>query len=127
MRIPLEATMPNMAMPAPPSTAGGIEATTKATLGSMLRAIRKPAAATVTKRLRTPVICTRPIFWAKDEWVKVFRKPARKDAPASQSRPRRRRFGQISVSVSLPRARNMPVDSTKMITTTRHIDSTGAR
>ena len=46
--MPLAATMPNMAMPAPPSTAGGIEATRKAALGSMLRRIRKPAAATVT-------------------------------------------------------------------------------
>ena len=90
----------------------------------MLRRIRKPAA---DARLRTPVICTRPMFWANEEWVKVFRKPAKNEAPASQSRPRRSSVGVISRPVILPRARNMPVDSTKMITTTRHIDRIGAR
>ncbi len=67
------------------------------------------------------------MFWANEEWVKVFRKPAKNEAPASQSRPRRSSVGVISRPVILPRARNMPVDSTKMITTTRHIDRIGAR
>ncbi|MDT4889561.1 hypothetical protein FQZ97_1262680 [compost metagenome] len=46
--MPVAATMPNMASPAPPSTAGGIEATMKAALGNRLRTIRKLPAATVT-------------------------------------------------------------------------------
>ncbi|MNH26938.1 hypothetical protein D3C79_870220 [compost metagenome] len=67
------------------------------------------------------------MFWANEEWVKVLKKPAMNDAPASHSRPRRSIPGVTSRSVTLPRARNMPVDSTKMITTTRHIDRIGAR
>ncbi|MNJ75863.1 hypothetical protein D3C77_730320 [compost metagenome] len=46
--MPVAATMPNMARPAPPSTAGGMEATRNAALGSRLRPIRKAPAATVT-------------------------------------------------------------------------------
>ncbi|MNG31595.1 hypothetical protein D3C84_1174260 [compost metagenome] len=46
--IPVAATMPNMAIEAPPNTAGGIEAIRKAALGSRLSRIRKPPATTVT-------------------------------------------------------------------------------
>ena len=125
--IPVAATMPNIAMAAPPSTAGGIEATRNAALGNRLRVIRKIPAMIVTERQRTPVICTRPMFWANEEWVKVLKKPARNEAPASHSKPRRSMRGVTSWSVILPSARNIPVDSTKMITTTRHIDRIGAR
>ncbi|MOA54759.1 hypothetical protein D3C78_1784330 [compost metagenome] len=46
--MPVAVTMPNMAIPAPPSTAGGMEATRKAAFGSRLRRISKLPAATVT-------------------------------------------------------------------------------
>ncbi|MOA11246.1 hypothetical protein D3C78_1311790 [compost metagenome] len=67
------------------------------------------------------------MFWANEEWVKVLKKPAKNEAPASHSKPRRSMRGQTSWPVILPSARNIPVDSTKMITTTRHIDRIGAR
>ncbi|MNY17817.1 hypothetical protein D3C86_1511580 [compost metagenome] len=124
--IPVAATMPNIAIAAPPSTAGGIDATKNAALGSRLRTISSPPATMVTERQRTPVICTRPIFWAKEEWVKVLKNPAKNEAPASHNKPRRSIRGQTSWPVILPSARNIPVDSTKMITTTRHIDRIGA-
>ena len=94
--IPVAATMPNMAMAAPPNTAGGIEATRYAAFGSRLRVIRKIPAMMVTERQRTPVICTRPMFWAKEEWVKVLKKPAINEAPASHSKPRRSMRGVTS-------------------------------
>ena len=125
--IPVAATMPNIAMAAPPNTAGGIEATRNAALGSRLKVIRNTPAMMVTERQRTPVICTKPIFWAKEECVKVLKKPARNEAPASHSRPRRSMRGVTSCPVILPSAKNIPVDSTKIITTTRHIDKIGAK
>ncbi|MOA63710.1 hypothetical protein D3C78_1895320 [compost metagenome] len=48
IRMPVAATMPNITMPAPPSTNCGTEATTWAILGNRPKAIRMmpPAAAT---------------------------------------------------------------------------------
>ncbi len=45
---PAAATMPKITMPAPPSTAGGIDATAKATLGRRLTPRMMKPAATVT-------------------------------------------------------------------------------
>ncbi len=67
-----------------------------AALGNRLSTIRNAPAMIVTERQRTPVICTRPMFWANEEWVKVFKKPAKNDAPASHSKPRRSILGDTS-------------------------------
>ena len=60
--MPVAQTMPNMTMPAPPSTNCGTEATTVAILGNRpsISMITPPAA--VTQRERTPVMPTRPTF-----------------------------------------------------------------
>ena len=60
--MPVAATMPNMTMPAPPSTNGGTEATTCAIFGSRPSRNRITPPAAHTQRLRTPVMPTSPTF-----------------------------------------------------------------
>jgi hypothetical protein len=63
--MPLAATVPNSASPAPPSTGRGIAAMTPPSFGTKPSASSlKPLVAT-TNRLRIPVMATRPTFWAK--------------------------------------------------------------
>ncbi len=62
MRTPVAATMPNITMPAPPSTNGGTEATTCAIFGNSPSAIRITPPVAATKRERTPVTVTSPTF-----------------------------------------------------------------
>ena len=63
--MPITATVPNRANPAPPSTGGGIAATIAPTLGMRpMRIMNSPAVAT-TQRLLTLVSRTSPTFSAK--------------------------------------------------------------
>ena len=61
-RIPLAMTMPNMATPAPPKTAFGMEATTAAIFGKSPSAMRMIPEAATTKRLLTRVTAIKPTF-----------------------------------------------------------------
>ena len=54
--------MPNIAMPAPPSTAFGILATIAANLGNKPNKIKITPDAATTKRLLTPVTAISPTF-----------------------------------------------------------------
>ena len=65
VRMPLAATIPNRATPAPPSTGSGMPSTTAAILGSRPRTTRITPAQVATWRVLTPVIATRPTFCAK--------------------------------------------------------------
>ena len=60
--MPVAATIPNITMPAPPSTNCGTEATTCAIFGNNPKATRIAPPATHTHRLRTPVTPTSPTF-----------------------------------------------------------------
>ena len=63
--MPTTATVPNRAIPAPPSTGGGMAATIAPTLGTRpMRIMNSPAVAT-TQRLLTLVSRTSPTFSAK--------------------------------------------------------------
>ena len=63
--MPVAATMPNITMPAPPSTTVGSDSISAAILGSRPSVIRMTPPATQTKRLLTPVTATRPTFCEK--------------------------------------------------------------
>ena len=65
MRMPVASTMPNMTMPAPPSTTVGSDSTSAAILGSRPSTMRMMPPATQTKRLFTPVTATSPTFCEK--------------------------------------------------------------
>ena len=64
--MPVASTMPNMTIPAPPSTKGGMEATSTDILGTRPKASRIPPDMTQTQRLDTPVTLTSPMFWEKE-------------------------------------------------------------
>jgi len=64
MRTPVAATMPNITSAAPPSTYCGIDAAKNASFGRQPSTISMPPAVAHTQRLRTPVTCTSPTFWA---------------------------------------------------------------
>ena len=64
VRTPLAATIPNSAIPAPPSTACGMPSTTPPSLGISPRTTSTPPANVATKRERTPLSETSPTFWA---------------------------------------------------------------
>ena len=63
--MPVAATMPNMTMPAPPSTTVGKASTSAPILGIRPSTTRIAPPATHTKRLRTPVTPTSPTFCEK--------------------------------------------------------------
>ena len=65
VRMPEAATIPNSAIPAPPSTALGTPSTIAETFGISPSTTRMTPAAVATKRERTPVSETSPTFWAK--------------------------------------------------------------
>ena len=65
VRMPLAATVPNRASPAPPRTGSGTRATSAPRMGKRPRKTRIPPPTATTNRLLMPVIATRPTFWAK--------------------------------------------------------------
>ena len=79
--------MPNIAIPAPPRTGYGIDATTAPAFGNNPNNIRIPPEAATTKRLFTPVKFTSPTFWPKAVWGKVLNIPASIVANPSVLRP----------------------------------------
>jgi hypothetical protein len=60
--MPVAATMPNITMPAPPSTKVGTDSTSCASFGVRPSSSRMTPPATATQRERTPVTPTRPTF-----------------------------------------------------------------
>ena len=64
--IPVAATMPNITMPAPPSTKLGTEATRCPIFGKIPNTSRITPPIAVTQRLLTPVTPTRPTFCEND-------------------------------------------------------------
>ena len=60
--MPVAATMPNITMPAPPSTTSGTASTSAAILGSRPSTSMMTPPATQTQRERTPVTPTSPTF-----------------------------------------------------------------
>ena len=73
--MPLAATVPNSARPAPPSTGIGIVATIAPIFGNSPRTTRITPLAATTNRLLIPVIATSPTFWAKALAEKELSRP----------------------------------------------------
>src|SRR5215212_8585642 len=97
VRIPVAATVPKSAKPAPPSTGRGIAATTAASLGKSPSRIRNTPAAATTQRLLTPVRRTSPTFWAYAVYGKAFKTP-----PSAVESPSARSPGQVVLADRLP-------------------------
>ena len=85
--MPDAATIPNRAMPAPPSTALGTPSTIAETLGIRPRTTRITPAAVATNRERTPVSETRPTFCAKAVYGNVLKTPPMTVPSPSARRP----------------------------------------
>ena len=66
MEIPAEATIPNITITPPPSTAIGMAEITAPTLGTSPQRIRNNAPMVTTWRLITPVMATSPTFWLNE-------------------------------------------------------------
>ena len=73
--MPLAATVPNSASPAPPSTGSGIDAMIAPSLGTSPSATRMMPLTATTKRLLMPVIATRPTFCANALTGKPLSRP----------------------------------------------------
>ncbi|MCY1177614.1 hypothetical protein D9M73_179290 [compost metagenome] len=118
--IPAAATTPNMAIPAPPRAAVGIEAMIAPALGtSATEHISRPLMAT-TQRLRTPVRITSPTFSMKAMNGNAANIPAMVLARPLARRPLITCFSSTGLSTMSPMATNSPIDSTicTIITTT---------
>ena len=124
MRIPVAATIPNITMPAPPSTNGGMHATMYASFGNRPRSTRITPPAAHTQRLRTPVMPTNPTFCENDVYGNVLRMPPSSVPRASARSPLVRSVRDSGMPISSARVRNMPVDSIITTTMTRHIVTT---
>ncbi len=86
VRMPLAATIPNSATPAPPRTACGMPSTIPPSLGMRPSTISTAPAKVATKRDLTPVKETRPTFWAKAVYGKVLKMPpSTVDSPSARS------------------------------------------
>lgn len=125
VRMPLAATMPNSAMPAPPSTARGTPSTSADTLGSRPRTTRIAPAAVATKRDRTPVSETSPTFCAKAVYGKVLKTPPMTVPRPSARRPSATWRRVTGLSTISPTAIMSPVVSVMMTMPTMSIDTIG--
>src|SRR5262245_42820570 len=125
--MPEAATVPNSTSPAPPSTGYGIAATTRPSTGNTPRIIKITPPAVTTKRLLTPVIATRPTFWAKALWVNPLKIGETIEEPMSARRPLPIRFRSTGVLTISPTARMSAVVSVRITSTTIVIDRTPAK
>ena len=123
MRTPVAATMPNITMPAPPSTNEGTDATMCAIFGNRPSAMRITPPMAATKRDRTPVTVTSPTFCENDVYGNVLNTPPITVPRPSARRPRVRSSVESFLPVISASARNMPVDSTRVINITMHIEA----
>ena len=84
--MPLAATMPNSAMPAPPSTGCGMPSTIAPIFGSQTEQDQHAAGEGGHVAAATPVIDTRPTFCANAVYGNVLKTP-----PSTVDRPSARR------------------------------------
>ena len=118
---PDAATIPNSAIPAPPSTGAGIAATTDAVFGIKPSTISIPPATDVTHRERTLVIDSTPIFCANAVYWNVLKTPPSTVAAPSARRPSAILLSSMRDSVISPMATMSPVASTMVTRDTMHM------
>src|SRR5215831_8636713 len=126
VRIPLAATVPNIAIAAPPSTGCGMAAMISPSTGSRPSTTRIPPANATTYRLCTPVNPTSPTFCEKAVYGNVLNTPPRKvDSPSARS-PSPSVRASTGLSTSSPTARMSPVVSVIVTSITTTIDTIAA-
>ncbi|RPK36202.1 hypothetical protein EES37_27295 [Streptomyces sp. ADI91-18] len=124
--MPLAATEPKSTMPAPPRTGSGTTPMTEAATGHRPSRIRMPPPAATTNRLRTLVIATSPMFWAKALHMNPLNSGLSALPRASARRPPSMVFSSAGRPTILPRARMSAVDSVMQTSMTMHIEMIAA-
>lgn len=124
--MPLAATEPNRTMPAPPRTGSGTSAMTDAATGTRPSRIRMPPPAATTKRLRTLVIATRPMFCANALHMKPLNSGLMALPRVSARSPPSMVRSSAGRSTILPRASMSAVDSVIQTSITMLIETIAA-
>src|SRR5690606_8246201 len=102
--MPAAATVPNSTIPAPPSTGYGTAAITRPTTGNSPSTSRIAPPAVTPNRDRTPLLATRPTFWARADCGNELNTGATADESMSARSPSAIRRESTLVPITSPTA-----------------------